>query len=215
MALEWGKDISIGKKEGSGKKKAQTYPSKTYINLMPTAAGPSNVGRNVLVGLLLLVLVAAFVKFGVVDFYAKVSDKQAELATQRQQLSAVEGKLSSYEDVVAEFEGYEVASIASAGMPMNAVEVLNLADQCVLPYADVSALSLKEDALQLSLTNTSLDNLGQLSSVLEARPEVKSVVVSTASTKQDAAGGTSATVTVTLQSQSQEQSQAGEGRKTQ
>ena len=92
---------------------------------------------------------------------------------------------------------------------MNAVQALSLVDQCVLPYADVSALSLKNDTLLLNLTNTSLDNLGQLTSVLEANPDVKGVAVSTASAKQDSEGGTSATVTVTLQSAAQ----AEEGKK--
>ena len=211
MALELNKEISFGKKKGSSKKGNLVYPSKTYINLMPMAAAPKNVGRNIIIGVFLVLFVVAFVKFGVIDFYGRVNDKQAELTTQQQSLSAVQSKLSSYESVVEEFEGYEVASLASAGVVMNAVDALNLVDQCVRPYADVSALSLKNDTLLLNLTNTSLDNLGQLSSALESRPEVKGVTVSTASSKQDSEGGTSATVTVTLQSDSQSE----EGKKKQ
>lgn len=200
MALNLNREISFGGKKGRKGKSKSAYPEKTYMNLMPVAAKPEHSGRKVLVTILVILLVAAFAKFGVFDFYAKVAEKKAELATETQTLNALQAKMAEYDTVAKEYEGYNVSSLIATDTPVEALDVLRMVDACVSPYAHVDGLTLSGDALLLTLSDTSLDNLGRLSSELEQRPEVKGVSVSTASSKGDSAAGTTASVMVDLQS---------------
>jgi hypothetical protein len=197
MALDWSKKVSFG--GNSSKKSLNAYPAKTSMNLIAADKNAVDLRKVLPIVVVLAVLVALFVKFGVVDYYAQVAVKQNDLAVQKASLSAVESKLASYDSVKAEYESYGSYLSGSSATQVDALIVLNMVDQQIMPTASVTAINLKSNTLSLSLANASLDTIGNLVKSLDAQPIVSNVSVSTAATSATAAQDVTATMVVTLQ----------------
>lgn len=195
MALDWNKEISFN---GTSKKATQ-YPSKTHINLNVAEASVVDLRKAIPIAVVLIALVACVVKFGIVDFYGQVAAKQADLSQQKAALAQVDAKLANYDSVKTEYESYGSYLTGSAATQVDAITVLNLVDQQIMPSASVTGINLKNDTLSLSLTNASLDTIGKLVSTLSSQPIVSNVSVSTAATNATAAQDVTATMVVTLQ----------------
>ena len=199
MALDWGKEITIsGLKKGSSKGKA-VYPSKTYMNLLVKDERVIELRRAVPLALLLIVLVAAFVKFGVYDFYDRVNQKGAELAKQEQTLAMLETQLSDYNEVLAEYEAYESAHMSADAETVSVVEALGIVDQFIAPYASVASVDVQGNTMSLTLANITLDGVGELVSTLDAQPNVASVSVSNAATERNETSDVLVSMVVKLQ----------------
>ena len=198
MALDWSKQVSFsGLKKRSPKAKVE-YPEKTYMNLVVQEKKKVNIRGDLPKILILVVIVALVLKFGIFDFYARVDAKQAELNAQQRTLSALTTELANYDAVVQEYEGYESMSIASDGLQVNALDALNLVDRFIMPSARVASLSLSGNTLSLNLTEITLDGVGQLVSTLYEQPMVANVSVSTAATQQTASEDVTAAMVITL-----------------
>ena len=107
MALDWSKEVSFSGLRKSGPKPKTSYPTKTYMNLAVVDKKTVELRKAIPLAVLLIVIVVAFVKFGVYDFYDNVFKKQAELAQQEQTLSLLEAQLVNYDEVLEEYEAYE------------------------------------------------------------------------------------------------------------
>lgn len=203
MALDWGKDISFsGLKLGQRRVRAsEAMPSKTSMNLIATQSASPDRRRVVIYGIVLVVVVALFLKFGVIDFQAQLSGKQAQLDSLERELSAVQADLAAYDEVLKEYEAYGASGAAGDIVEVDAVDAFHLVDTCVAPYASVSSLGLVGDELKLRVDKTSLEGISKITEALRSQPEVVEVSVSSASTKQNV-GGVSSVVTVKLQSAS-------------
>ena len=198
MALDWSKQVSFsGLKKRSPKAKVE-YPEKTYMNLVVQEKKKVNIRGDLPKILILVVIVALVLKFGIFDFYARVDAKQAELNAQQRTLSELTTELANYDAVVQEYEGYESMSIASDGLQVNALDALNLVDRFIMPSARVASLSLSGNTLSLNLTEITLDGVGQLVSTLYEQPMVANVSVSTAATQQTASEDVTAAMVITL-----------------
>lgn len=195
MALDWNKEISFGglfkrtKKSGSSQ-----YPTKTTMNLY-VVERTTQTSHVVLVAVLLIVIVALFVKFGVVDQYARLHAKETELSQQQLAVSQAEAQLKNYDEVLATYQGF-----ASTGDPnaVDAVSVLDLVTTQVMPYANVSSIVLDNGVLTLTLTGASLSTVGELATQLTGQDMVESVSVSTASNATSSTVGDVATITIQL-----------------
>lgn len=194
MALDWNKEIRFG---GSSKKTAE-YPTKTIINLNTVDHATIDLRKAVILGVVLLVLVTCFVKFGVLDFYGQVAAKQNELSQQQAALSQIENKISNYDSVKAEYESYGSYLSGNSATAVDAITVLNLIDQQIMPVSKATSITLKDNTLSLSLTNASLSTIGDLVNTLSAQPIVSNVSVSTAATSATAAQDVAATMVITL-----------------
>lgn len=203
MALDWSKEISFaGLKKGIPKgkaKKAKTeYPSKNYMNLVVDDKKSFDTSISLPKVIILVVVVALIMKFGIFDFYARVAEKQAELNTQRTELNVMKNELASYNEVLAEYEGYASMSITGEGLQVDALDALALVDRYIAPSARVVSLSLSGNTLSLNLTDISLDGVGALVSTLYGQSMVENVSVSTAATQQTATADVTVAMTITL-----------------
>lgn len=199
MALDWGKEITFsGLRKGAKKGKAE-YPSKKYMNLLVKDQKTIELRRAVPFALLLIVLVAAFVKFGVYDFYDRVNQKQAQFNQQQQTLTLLEAQLSDYDEVLAEYEAYESSHLSTGDDVVSVVDALALVDKYIAPAATVASIDVQGNTMSLTLTNITLDGVGALVSVLDAQPIVADVSVSTAATDRTAASDVVVSMTVKLQ----------------
>jgi hypothetical protein len=199
VALDWNRpihlsDVTRKTSGGSG------YPSKTTMNLAETVTTNETDLRKVIpLAAVLLVAVLLFVKFGVVDMFGQVTERQAALATEQGRVSAVESKLADYDSVKAEYQGY---SSSSSKGEADAVSVLDMVEQQVMPSASVTGITLKDNVLTLTIQNVTLDTVGKLADVLRGQSLVSNVSVATAKTSASSGSNVIATVTVTLVSTS-------------
>jgi hypothetical protein len=199
VALDWNKpihlsDVTRKTSGGSG------YPSKTTMNLAETVTTNETDLRKVIpLAAVLLVAVLLFVKFGVVDMFGQVTERQAALATEQGRVSAIESKLTDYDSVKAEYQGY---SSSSSKGEADAVSVLDMVEQQVMPSASVTGITLKDNVLTLTIQNVTLDTVGKLADVLRGQSLVSNVSVATAKTSASSGSNVIATVTVTLVSTS-------------
>ena len=200
MALDWSKNISFSGLKKRAPKPKQAYPEKTYMNLMVVDKKELDLRRSLPAAIVIIVVVALFLKFGVFDFYAQVSAKQAELSAQQAELNALNNELKIYNIVLEEYEGYESMSISSEGTSVDAVEALSLIDRFILPSAYVSSLTLNGNTLTLNLTDITLDGAGKLVSALYEQDIVKNVTVATAANQQTASEDVVVAMTITLAS---------------
>ena len=195
MALDWNKEVSFGNIfKRSNKAGSSNYPTKTTMNLY-VVERKTQTNRVVLIGILLFLLVVLFVKFGVIDQYARLSAKEAELSQQKLNVSQAEAKLTNYDEVLATYQGF-----ASTGDPnaVDAISVLDLVTSQVMPYANVSSIVLKDGVLTLTVTGVPLSTVGDLTSNLMVQDMVENVSVSTASNATKSTVGDTATITVLL-----------------
>lgn len=198
MALEWGKEISFsGLKKRASKPKA-VYPEKTYMNLAIADKREVDMRRSLPLAIILVIVVALVIKFGIFDFYARVGAKEAALAVEQQTLNTLTAQLTNYDAVLAEYEGYESIGLSGDDLTVGALDAMALVDQYVRPVANVSSVALSGNTMTLNLTGISLDGVGKLSSTLYGQDIVSNVTVSTAATQQSSSDAVATTMTVTL-----------------
>lgn len=198
MALDWSKQISFS---GLKRKPARTrseYPEKTYINLVVVDKKTLDMRRTIPMAVVLVLVVALFLKFGVFDFYARVDAKQAELTTHQSELHVLTSQLADYDAVLEEYEGYASLSIAESGLVVDAMDALSLVDRFVAPSARVASVALSGDTMTLGLADVTLDGVGKLVSTLYEQDIVSNVSVSTAATEKTSNTDLTATMTITL-----------------
>ena len=199
MALDWSKEISFSGLRKRGPKQSDAYPTKTYMNLAVADRKSLEARKIVPVAIIVVVFLALFLKFGVFDFVAQVNAKQAELSQARQTLSSVEAKLANYDEVLAEYQSYASAQLASDSSSVNTLDALDLVNRRISPVASIVSLSFEQNSLLLNLSNITLSAAGDLVSSLYQEPIVANVTVSTASTGSSNSDAPMVTMTITLQ----------------
>jgi hypothetical protein len=195
MAIDLNKPIHLGNLGKRGSAGAGRAPVKTSMNLYSVGNQKTDMHTFVPVALALVIAVALFAKFGVIDQIARVSSAQAELADKQAQASQVEGSLQGYDAVAQEYKSYTTTLNPSE---VNAINVLNMVDTQVRSSADVTAVNLKDNILTLTLTGVSLDAVGTLTTALQNQSMVTNVGVSTAVAGGSTTSDVVATLSITL-----------------
>lgn len=194
MALDWNRPIG----KGVSKRGSDAIPTKTSINLLVRNDREIDARKTVPFAVLLVVLIVLFAKFAVIDPLSQVSQKRSELSVAQASVAKMESELTNYDQVKLEYDSYA----SSAAGNVSATEVLDLVRTQVLPAGQVTAVSLKDDTLTVTLANTTLSDVGTLASSLRSQQNVAQVSVSTAATSSDTTS-VMATLIISLQ-QSQE-----------
>ena len=202
MALDWKKEISFstitdmigGKSKKGAGQGSSAYPSKTTMNLYQQEKGSTNIRKTIVVGVLLLVFIALFVKFGVLDQLALVSQKEAELAEQRALVAGVSTSPGDFDELKETYDAY----MASYGGSADAMLLLNMIEQRVMPQTNVSAIVYADNTLTLTLYNAPLDTVGTIAKDLESQPLVTKANVTTATMQSSEGQNTVSTLVLTL-----------------
>lgn len=204
MALDWKQQVTFDsvkklvKLPGKGGDKgggSTEYPSKTTMNLYQGDKSTTDVRKVVIVGVLLAVIIVLFVKFGVLDPLDALGRKQAELAQQEASLAAMKEGSSQYQEIKELYEGYMARY---GGDQVDAISLLTMIEQLVMPRATVSSIVLADNTLTLTLYNVSLGTAGDIAKALEGQPSVKSVNITTATTQNADGQNTISTLVVAL-----------------
>lgn len=201
MALDWNKEISLstilglfngnkGPKVGSS-----AYPTKVTMNLYQGDAQTTDIRKLVATGVALTIAIVLFVKFGVLDQLALLSQKQGELAQQQSIAASLESGAADYDTVKEMYDSYMARY---GGDQADAIAILDMIEQQVMPSANVSAIVMSDGTITLTLYNVSLDTVGNLAKQLEGQSMVSNVNVTTATTQNTEGKNTVSTIVITL-----------------
>lgn len=200
MALDWKKNVSpssvkglFGK--GGGVSAGSSYPSKTTMNLYVGDTKTADVRKVAVAGVALALLIGLFVKFGVLDQLAMLSQRQGELAEQQLLVDSMDASLDEYAAVKEVYDSYMVRY---GGGSADAISLLDMVEQHVMNTARVTSLVLSDGTLTLTLYDIPLDTVGDLAKDLENQDVVTSVNVSTATTQKAEGQNTVSTLVITL-----------------
>lgn len=181
MALDWNREIKLSDLTGS--KDANEIPSKTTMNLyQPSTSGKKGAGKIVAFSILGVLLLAAVIKFGVVDQFASVRAAEERLSGLQAQVNDLESQLTDYNEILEDYEGY-TAQYASTDVDIDSV--FELVENAVMPHATVESMDLTGGVLTLRIANVPLNTVGSIVYAVNTYPIARSVNVSTAATSED------------------------------
>lgn len=201
MALDWKKQVSIkdiaavfrkGKKGGQAK---SGYPTKTTMNLYQGESHGTNYRKVIVTAILLVIGISLFVKFGVLDLITRVSEKEAELITQKQIAVTTLGATRDYSEVKTLYDAYEARL---GGAAVDVIAVLDMVEKEVMKSAEVTSIVVSDGTLTLTLYNVPLNTVGDLAKSIEGQELVSSVNVSTATTQNADGQNTVSTLVISL-----------------
>ena len=203
MALDWNKEVSFDsvkkliKRPGKGADEGGSteYPSKTTMNLYQGDKSTTDVRKVVIVAVVLVIAIGVFVKFGVLDPLDALGRKQAELAQQEAALASMKESSGEFQQVKELYDGYMARY---GGDKADAITLLAMVEQLVMPRATVSSIVQADNTLTLTLHNVSLETAGEIAKSLEGQPAVKSVNITTATTQNADGQNTISTLVVAL-----------------
>ncbi len=202
MALDWKKEVSLqtvldlfGRKNKKAGTTSSGFPSKTTMNLYQVEKASTDVRKIVIVGVLLLVGIGLFVKFGVFDQLALVSAKEGELAQQQSLLAATRSAGGDYESIKEVYDAY-MARYGSDSTDV--ITILDMVEKRVMPKGFVSGIVLADGTLTLTLVDVPLNTMGDLAKDLEGQPLVTNATVSNSTTKTSEGERNVSTLVLTL-----------------
>lgn len=136
--------------------KKPEYPSKTSLNLVMTGR-TTRYNRTMLAAAVLVALaIGLFTKFAVLDRLAKERDAWRETYQQQRYLDALLKTNAEYDQLFAQYERY-FASEDVQKQYVDAVEVIRIVDDLLIPNASVHSYSLGGNTLSITLKGIDLE----------------------------------------------------------
>lgn len=162
-------------------KKGPVIPSKQTISFTREAKKIDPL-RLVLFVLLALVVIAAAVKFGILDQEAKRRSAQTALSDKQMQLAEINAKLGDFEELDAQYGRYSYGWMneSETGL-VNRMDILKLLEDQVMRVATVEDYSISDNVLTLNIHGVTLERASSIVKELESSPLVKSASVYSAS----------------------------------
>lgn len=186
------------------------YPTKTTMNLAQHEQSQFELTRKTLVeGLLLILLVALFIKFGIVDLTSKASAANGEVADIQQQIDATNAQMGDYDKVYAEYQKYSYGYLDDQESSyVDRIDAIDLVESKVMSVGSVESITITDNTMSVTISGVTLEQVSALVSSLESSDMVADVTVDTASTQTEGAQQVSASLVITLQQPAQEGGQS-------
>lgn len=179
------------------KKIGVKYPTKTDINLAAISKKEMDVRKAVPLGIVLVVFVGVFCKFGVFDLLSAAAVSEGKAQESQLQLDQVKAITANYDKVLKEYN--EKVSL-SISVPVIATieERLDLVEKYLIAISSVEAFNVLDDVITASISGVTLNQISAIYTDLMENEFVESVQIFTASTKDQPGSLTSATMTIVL-----------------
>ena len=159
------------------KKAAIVAPSKKTMNFVhhQSSFDPKKVIPIVLI---VLIVAAVFLKFGVLDMLDKKAAAQAELDQKQQQLALVEAKLEGYDELAMEYGRYSYGWMNDTEVNMvSRMDVLDLIEKKISPKATIDNFAVNNNVLTMNIHGITLEEASKMVKSLEATELVESASV--------------------------------------
>lgn len=159
------------------KKNAVVIPSKKTMNFVhhQSSFNPKKVLPIVLA---IIIVCAAFMKFGIMDPLAKKTAALNELSIKQEQLAAVNAKLAGYDELEKEYGRYSYGWMNETEVNLvSRMDVLNLIEKRIATKATIDDIAVNNNVLTLNIHGITLEQASAMVKNLEESPLVESATV--------------------------------------
>ncbi len=197
-------DVNLDFLKDLGKKKASSgLPSKTTMNLVILEKGENSKTTDIVLVVLLVVVLAVFAKFGVLDQYNAKKAAEEEYAAAQQELEQNKVLLTRYEAVFEKFSHYFKAFLTNDELKLvDRIQLIDMLDEHLFNVAEMQSININGNTIGISFYDVTLEQVGQLAQDLSDNELVTNVDLQTASTNKDKNGnmlsGTEKVLTATI-----------------
>lgn len=165
------------KEKKVAKKSAIVAPSKKTMNFVHHESS-FNPKKVIPILVIVLIVAAVFVKFGVLDPLDKKAAAQAELDQKLQQLALVEAKLEGYDELAMEYGRYSYGWMNDTEVNMvSRMDVLDLIEKKIAVKATVDNFAVNNNVLTMNIHGITLEEASKMVKSLEASDLVESASV--------------------------------------
>lgn len=163
--------------EKKGKKNALVVPSKKTMNFVHHQSS-FNPKKVIPLLLILAIVVAVFVKFGILDPMAKKTAALNELSLKQEQLAAVNARLSGYDELAMKYGRYSYGWMSDSEVNLvSRMDVLNLVEKKISPSAVIDNMAVNNNVLTLNIHGITLERASAMVKGLEESELVTSATV--------------------------------------
>lgn len=162
-----------------------TYPTKTRINLAMREKRQIDPRIAIPAIFIVLLLVAAVAKFGVVDRMALVAEAQSALDSILSQKAYMEGVVADYEEVRAEYAKYSINWMDDIEKSLvKKTDMIDLLDDEILVDSETRSISISGNTISAELVGLDMEASSALVERLYKRDDVAEVQVFSITTKE-------------------------------
>lgn len=163
--------------------KKTAYPVKRSMNLYYKPDRTTKPATVALYVLFILVCLLGLGKFLVYDVWQETVQAQRTLAAAEEKRNDIMVQLADYNEVKERYNRY--AATEEERALLDRMEILALLDSAVGATADIGAISISANTVQLQFSGVTLAQTAEIVKKLEASPLVASTTVSTAATTRE------------------------------
>ena len=159
------------------KKKAVQMPSK---KTMTFARRQSNFNPKKVIPIILVILIVAavLVKFGIMDPLDKKSAAYSELSYKQVQLAALNAKLADYDELEQEYGRYSYGWMNETEVSLvSRIDALNLVEKQIANKAVIKNMAVNNNVLTLNIKGITLKEASDMVAKLEMNDLVESAAV--------------------------------------
>ena len=125
--------------------------------------------RNVLaVALIAAVILAAFLKFGILEPVKRRAEAYEQLADKREQYAQAQLQLEDYDQVAEQYSRYSYGLMTENEINLvSRMEVLELVEKSIAPYGKIQNFAVNNNVLTLNIHGITLDKASAMVTRLE------------------------------------------------
>ena len=158
-------------------KKAPLLPSKKTMNFVHHQSS-FNPKKVLPLAIVVVIIAAVFVKFGIMDQLDKKTVAYGELAQRQEQLAVVNAKLSGYDELAQQYGRYSYGWMDASEVNMvSRMDVLALVEAKITPAAVVENIAVNNNVLTLNIHGITLEQASAMVKSLEESEMVSSATV--------------------------------------
>ena len=159
------------------KKDAVVVPGKKTMNFVHHQSS-INLKKIIPVVLVLIIVIAIFAKFGIMDPLAKKTAAYSQLASKQDQLAAFNAKLADYDELAMEYGRYSYGWMNDTEVNMvSRMDVLNLIEKEIAGKAIIDNMAVNNNVLTLNIHGITLEQASAMVKSLEQQGLVSSAAV--------------------------------------
>ena len=159
------------------KKNAVVVPAKKTMNFVHHQSS-INPKRLIPVIIILAIVVAVFVKVGILEPLDKKTAALNELSLKQEQLAAINIKLTGYDELAMEYGRYSYGWMNDTEVNMvSRMDVLDLIEKKIAPKSVIDNMAVNNNVLPLNLHGITLEEASKMVKNLEASDLVSSAIV--------------------------------------
>ena len=165
-------------------KKAVIAPSKKTMNFVHHESS-FNVKKLAPIIILVVLVAAAALKFGVLDQLDRKTQKYAELSTRQAELAALQTKLAGNSKLLDDYGRYSYGWLSEEEVAtVDRMEILELLDEKVMSQANIKDFAINNNAVTMNLSDTTLERASAIVNSLENSELVQSAAVYSVNTSE-------------------------------